>query len=397
MSNRVFVIGVGLTKFEKPGAREWDYPQMGEEAGALALADAAIPYAMVEHAIVGYVFGDSTSGQTALYELGMTGVPVINVNNNCSTGSSALYTARNYVKGGIADCVLALGFEKMQRGSLANHWNDRTPPMQMMVEDMWARRGRADAPLAPQMFGNAGREYMERYGVTAETFAKVAEKNHRHSVNNPYAQFQIEYSCEEILNSPVVYAPLTKLQCCPTSDGGAAAVLASERFVDEHGLWDQAVEIIGQAMTTDTRDTFDGSDMSIVGYHFAKKAALAVYEESGLGPEDVQVIELHDCFSANELVTYEALGLCKPGRAGVLVDEGACTYGGTWVVNPSGGLISKGHPLGATGLAQCAELTWQLRGTAERRQVPATKAALQHNIGLGGAAVVTMYAKAKAG
>ena len=172
-----------------------------------------------------------------------------------------------------------------------------------------------------------------------------------------------------------------------------AAIIASERFVDKHGLWDRAIEIVGQAMTTDTAETFDGSDMSIVGYHFAKQAARRVYEESGLGPEDVQVIELHDCFSANELVTYEALGLCGPGQAGELVDEDACTYGGRWVVNPSCGLISKGHPLGATGLAQCAELVWQLRGTADARQVDGATAALQHNIGLGGAAVVTVYAK----
>jgi acetyl-CoA acetyltransferase len=246
------------------------------------------------------------------------------------------------------------------------------------------------------MFGNAGREYMERYGVTAETFAKIGEKNHRHSVNNPYSQFQDEYSLQDILNAPMVYDPLTKLQCCPTSDGGAAAVIASERFVREHNLWDQAVEIAGQAMTTDFESTFDGSDMSLVGVHMTKAAAEQAYEESGLGPEDMQVIELHDCFSANELVTYEGLGLCKEGEAGELVHEGATTYGGQWVVNPSGGLISKGHPLGATGLAQCSELTWQVRGTADKRQVPNVKAALQHNLGLGGAAVVTVYTKAVA-
>ena len=394
MSNRVFVIGVGMTKFEKPGGRDWDYPDMGREAGERALADAGIDYSLIEQAVVGYVYGDSTCGQRALYELGMTGIPCINVNNNCSTGSSALYTARNYVRGGIADCVLALGFEKMERGSLKGHFADRTPPMKPLIKEMWGRRERTEAPIAPQMFGNAGREYMERYGATRETFAKIAVKNHRHSVNNPNSQFRDEYSLDEILAAPMIYDPLTKLQCCPTSDGGAAAVLASERFVREHDLWDQAVEIVGQAMTTDTPETFDGSDMGIVGYHYAKKAALMVYEESGLGPEDVQVVELHDCFSANELVTYEALGLCEPGKAHLLVEEEATTYGGRWVVNPSGGLISKGHPLGATGLAQCAELTWQLRGTADKRQVPSVKAALQHNIGLGGAAVVTMYTKA---
>jgi acetyl-CoA acyltransferase len=227
--------------------------------------------------------------------------------------------------------------------------------------------------------------------VTAETFAKIGEKNHRHSVNNPYSQFQDQYSLQDILDAPMVYDPLTKLQCCPTSDGGGAAVIASERFVREHGLMDQAVEIAGQAMTTDFESTFSGSDMNIAGFEMTRAAARAAYEESGLGPEDAQVIELHDCFSANEVLNYEALGLCAEGKGGVLAAEGATTYGGQWVVNPSGGLISKGHPLGATGVAQCAELVWQLRGQAGARQVAGARVGLQHNIGLGGAVVVAAY------
>lgn len=394
MSNRVFVIGVGMTKFEKPGGRDWDYPDMVKESVEAAVADSGVAYDKIEQAVAGYVYGDSTCGQTGLYTVGMSGVPVVNVNNNCSTGSSALYLARNFVKGGLNDCVLAFGFEKMQRGSLKGVFADRTPPMKPMIKAMYAKRGKGTAPVAPQMFGNAGREYMEQYGATRETFAMIGEKNHRHSVANPNSQFQDEYSLQDILDAPMVWDPLTKLQCCPTSDGGAAAILASERFVREHDLWDRAVEIKGQAMTTDGDDTFDGSDRALVGFNFVRRAAQKVYEESGLGPEDVQTIELHDCFSAMELITYEALGLCEVGKAKDLVHEHATTYGGQWVVNPSGGLISKGHPLGATGLAQCAELTWQLRGTAGARQVQGTKAALQHNVGLGGAAVVTMYEKA---
>jgi len=396
MSNRVFVIGVGLTKFEKPGSRQWDYPDMGREAGNKALADAGIAYSSVEQAFVGYCYGDSTTGQRALYELGLTGIPAVNVNNNCSTGSSALYLARKFVQGGLADCVLALGFEKMEKGSLGNYFPDRTSPLDRHVQDMVDRRGMGKGPWAAQLFGNAGREYMDRYGVTAETFAKVAEKNHRHSVNNPYSQFQDQYTLEEILASPMIHDPLTKLQCCPTSEGGAAAVIASERFVTQHDLWDQATEIVGQGMTTDFSDTFSGSDMSLVGFQMTEVAARQAYEESGLGPNDVDVIELHDCFSTNELITYEALGLCGKGKAGTLINEGATTYGGQWVVNPSGGLISKGHPLGATGLAQCCELVWQLRGHAEKRQVPGATVGLQHNLGLGGAAVVTVYKKAVA-
>jgi acetyl-CoA acetyltransferase len=393
MTEKSYVIGVGMTKFEKPGARDWDYPDMGREAGEAALLDAGVEYGSIENAFMGYCYGDSTSGQRALYELGLTGIPAVNVNNNCSTGSSALFLARSFIQGGLADCVLALGFEKMEKGSLGVKFADRSNPMGQLFADMKARRGIAKAPPAAQVFGNAGREYMERYGVTAETFAKIGEKNHRHSVNNPYSQFQDQYSLQDILDSPMVFDPLTKLQCCPTSDGGAAAIVASERFVRERNLFDRAIELAGQAMSTDFESTFDGSDMSIAGLHLTQAAARKAYEESGLGPEDAQVIELHDCFSANELITYEGLGLCVQGKAADLIDDGAVDYGGRWVVNPSGGLISKGHPLGATGLAQCAELVWQLRGRAESRQVEGATVAIGHNLGLGGAAIVTVYRK----
>jgi acetyl-CoA acyltransferase len=395
MTNRTYVVGVGMTKFEKPGRREdWDYPQMAKESGTKALEDAGIAYDQVQQAYVGYVYGESTAGQRAIYELGLTGIPIVNVNNNCSTGSTALYLAAQAVRSGTADCALALGFEKMKPGSLTSTYEDREQPL---LKHLLALGELYDfaMPPAPWMFGAAGREHMEKYGTTAEQFAKIGEKNHRHSVNNPYAQFQDEYTLQEILDSREVYAPLTKLQCSPTSDGSGAAILASESFVEKHGLASQAVEIVGQAMTTDFASTFEAKTAAaLVGYDMSKQAALQVYEQSGLGPDDVQVIELHDCFSANELLTYEALGLCPEGEGGKLVDGGETTYGGRWVVNPSGGLISKGHPLGATGLAQCAELTWQLRGTADKRQVPKVTAALQHNIGLGGAAVVTAYQRA---
>lgn len=391
---RVFVIGVGMTKFEKPGRREdWDYPDMARESGANALADAGIPYADVEAASVGYVYGESTSGQRAVYELGMTGVPVVNVNNNCSTGSTALCLAAQQIRGGLNDCVLALGFEKMQPGSLGATYDDREQPMERHIMAL-AEISEVLFPPAPWMFGAAGREHMKLYGTTAEHFAKIGEKNHRHSVNNPNSQFRDEHTLDDILAARMIYDPLTKLQCSPTSDGSAAAILASEDFVDQHGLADRAVEIVGQAMTTDFQSTFDGTAKNIVGFDMSRQAAREVYEQSGLGPEDFQVIELHDCFSTNELLTYEALGLCPEGEGGKLVDSGETTYGGKWVVNPSGGLISKGHPLGATGLAQCAELTWQLRGEADKRQVSGVAAALQHNIGLGGAAVVTAYQRA---
>ncbi|AGM03873.1 lipid-transfer protein [Amycolatopsis keratiniphila] len=395
VANKVYVVGVGMTKFEKPGRREgWDYPQMAKESGTKALADAGISFDEVRQAYVGYVYGESTSGQRAVYELGMTGIPVVNVNNNCSTGSTALYLAAEAIRGGRADCALALGFEKMQPGSLGSTYDDREQPMGRHIQAL-AEISEVLFPPAPWMFGAAGREHMKTYGTTAEHFAKIGEKNHRHSVNNPYAQFQESYSLQDILDSRMIYDPLTKLQCSPTSDGSGAAILASESFVDSHGLAGQAVEIVGQAMTTDFASTFDGTAKNIIGYDMNAQAARQVYDQAGLGAADFQVIELHDCFSANELLLYEALGLCAEGEAGKLVDSGDTTYGGKWVVNPSGGLISKGHPLGATGLAQCAELTWQLRGTAGKRQVDGVQAALQHNIGLGGAAVVTAYQRAE--
>ncbi|WP_280347140.1 lipid-transfer protein [Nocardia neocaledoniensis] len=398
MSNRVFVVGVGMTKFEKPGRREgWDYPAMAKESGTKALADAGIEYSAVGEAAAGYCYGDSTSGQRAIYELGMTGIPIVNVNNNCSTGSTALYLAARAIRGGFVDCSLAIGFEKMQTGSLESQWNDREQPLMNHIQALAELRDFA-MPVAPWMFGAAGVEHMETYGSTPEHYAKIAEKNHRHSANNPYAQFQDVYTLDEVREAKMVYEPLgmTRLMCSPTSDGSAAAVLASERFVDEHGLGDRAVEIVGQAVVTDLESSFTAETArALVGIDMTAAAARQVYEQAGIGPEDVDVIELHDCFAPNELLTYEALGLAAEGEGHKLIDNGDTTYGGRWVVNPSGGLISKGHPLGATGLAQCAEMTWQLRGEAEQRQVVSAAAAsgvaLAHNIGLGGASFVTAY------
>ncbi|XP_004679078.1 PREDICTED: non-specific lipid-transfer protein [Condylura cristata] len=391
---RAFVVGVGMTKFFKPGSgNSRDYPDLAKEAGQKALADAQIPYSAVEQACIGYVYGDSTSGQRAIYHsLGLTGIPIINVNNNCATGSTALFMARQLIQGGMADCVLALGFEKMEKGSITMSFSDRTNPLDKHAEVLSNNCGLSAHPFASQIFGNAGREHMEKYGTKVEHFAKIGWKNHKHSVNNPYSQFQKEYSLDEVMKSRQVFDFLTVLQCCPTSDGAAAAILASEAFVQKYDLHAKAVEILAQEMVTDFPSSFEENSLiKMVGFDMSKEAARKCYMKSGLKPADIDVIELHDCFSTNELITYEALGLCPEGQGGKLVDRGDNTYGGKWVINPSGGLISKGHPLGATGLAQCAELCWQLRGEAGKRQVPGAKIALQHNLGLGGAAVVTLY------
>ncbi|KAL2728689.1 sterol carrier protein 2 [Vespula squamosa] len=393
LKEKVYVIGVGMTKFEKPGRSDGpDYPELAKEALNNALKDANVPYSDIKAACVGYVYGDSTCGQRAIYEVGLSGCPIYNVNNNCSTGSTALMLAKQLIESRNADCALALGFEKMDRGSLTSKFSDRTNPMDKHVQLMADIAGINERPITAQMFGNAGIEHMKKYGTKPEHFAKIAYKNHLHSVNNPYSQFQEKYTLEEIMKSPNVFGPLTKLQCCPTSDGAAAAILANENFVRKHGLESQAVEIVGMEMSTDLPSTFsENSCIKLIGYDMTKNAAEKVFTLTKYRPIDVDVIELHDCFSTNELITYEALGLCPPGQAGQLVDSGNNTYGGKYVINPSGGLISKGHPLGATGIAQCAELCWQLRGQAGKRQVSGAKLALQHNIGLGGAVIVALY------
>lgn len=366
---RVFVIGVGMTKFEKPGSRDWDYPDMGEEAVRAALADASLSYSSIQQATVGYVYGDSTCGQRCLYQLGMTAIPVFNVNNNCSTGASALFLAKQIIQSGNADCVLALGFEKMEKGSLSSKFMDRTNPLDKHVEKMIDNAGIDGSPIAAQLFGNAGIEHMKKYGTTEAHFAKIAQKNHKHSANNPKSQFRDVYTLEQILNSPRVFGPLTKLQCCPTSEGAAAAVVVSEAFVLKNGLQSRAVEILGMEMATDPASSLSDSSIKVVGSDMTALAMRRLLQNTGTTIDQVNVIELHDCFSANELITYEALGLCPEGQAGKFIDAGDNTYGGKFVVNPSGGLISKGHPLGATGLAQCAELVWQVRGEAGPRQV----------------------------
>jgi acetyl-CoA acetyltransferase len=390
MKRRVNVIGVGMTKFAKPGASD-DYHVMAAEAGKKALADAGINYNEVEQAFCGYVYGDSACGQRAVYELGLTGIPVVNVNNNCSTGSSALFLARQAIEGGLAECVIAVGFEKMERGALGSKFNDRENPMGQHAQLMITEQGFTQAPPAAQMFGGAGREYRWQHGTKRETFGKIAEKARKHASNNPYALFNQVLSLEEIMASEEVFDPLTRFQCCPPTCGAGAAILCSDEFAKKHGI-SNPVYIAAQAMTTDFASSFEEKSMiKMVGYDMTKAAAKKVYEEAGIGAEDVDVVELHDCFTANELLTYEGLGLCPEGGAEKFIWDADNTYGGKVVTNPSGGLLSKGHPLGATGLAQCTELVWQLRGQAEKRQVENARVALQHNLGLGGACVITMY------
>lgn len=389
--NDVVVAGVGMTPFRKPGDHA-PYAQMAAQAVRAALADAGLAYGQVQEAFAGYVYGDSTCGQAALYEVGMSGIPVVNVNNNCSTGSTALYLARRAVASGMADCVLALGFEQMEPGALGSHWPDRPSPLARFDDTTTALAGDSELPMAIRYFAGAGAEHMRRYGTPLETFAKVRAKASRHAARNPLALLRREISVQEVLDSPAIAeGVMTRLMACPPTCGAAAAVLVSEAFARRHGI-DARVRVLAQAMATDRASTFEsGSMLELVGLGMSREAAQAVYREAGVGPQDIDVCELHDCFAQNELISYEALGFCESGGAQRFVDAGDNTYGGAVVVNPSGGLLSKGHPLGATGLAQCFELTRQLRGQAEQRQVEGARLALQHNIGIGGAAVVTLY------
>lgn len=393
MSN-VRVAGVGMIPFTKPGkSEEWDV--MAEKAIRLALADAGISYDLIQQAYAGYVYADSTAGQSALYRVGSTGIPVFNVNNNCATGSSALYLARQMIESGAIDCALAFGFEQMVPGALGTVFKDRKATMERhSVKFLEMREYDPTKPPTAQMYGGAGVEYQQRYGASDETFAMISVKARRHAANNPLAVFRDLVTLEEVMASPQLSGPVTRLQACPPTCGAAAAVLVSPRFAAKHGI-NAPVEILAQALTTDFQGTWDGRSMiSLIGFDMMKAAASRVYEASGVSPDDVDVVELHDCFTPNELVAYEALGLTPEGTAERYIRDGQNTYGGKHVVNPSGGLLSKGHPIGATGLAQCYELTRQLRGTAEKTQVEGARLGLQHNIGLGGACVVTLYGKA---
>jgi acetyl-CoA acetyltransferase len=391
MTRNVFVAGVGMIPFKKPGTSD-PYDVMGAGAVREALADAGIDYADVQQAYAGYVYGDSTCGQKALYHVGMTGIPVINVNNNCATGSSALFLARQAVQSGAVDCALAVGFEFMQPGALSSKWSDRAPALERALSLVNELVDRTDLPSAIRQFSGAGRAHMEKYGTRLETFAKIRAKASQHAARNPLAVFRTVVTPEEVLASPMIWeGVLTRLMACPPTCGAAAAIVVSEEFARKRGLRTNVL-IAGQSLTTDLPSTYDTRDMiRVVGFDMTRAGAALAYEQAGVGPEDIDVIELHDCFAQNELLTYEGLGLCGEGEAEKLVNDGDNTYGGKWVVNPSGGLLSKGHPLGATGLAQCYELTHQLRGTADQRQVEGAKVALAHNLGLGGACVTTVY------
>jgi sterol carrier protein 2 len=393
MSEQVFIAGVGMIPFKKPGASA-HYDEMAAQAVRQALVDAGVGYDQVQQAYAGYVYGASTCGQKALYKVGMTGIPVINVNNNCSTGSSALFLARQAVQSGACEVALAVGFEEMQPGALTSPWTDRPGPFDEFNAALENAIGKIELPNALRMFGAAGQSHMKKYGTSMETFAAIRAKASRHADKNPLAVFRKVVTVEDVMAEKVMWpGVMTRSMACPPTCGAAAAIVVSKAYALKHGLRTD-VSIAGQSLTTDQPGALMTDDpIRMVGFDMAQAGARAAYEQAGIGPEDVDVVELHDCFAHNELISYEALGLCPEGEGAKFVADGDNTYGGRYVTNPSGGLLSKGHPLGATGLAQCYELTHQLRGTAEARQVEGARVAVQHNLGLGGACVVTVYKK----
>jgi acetyl-CoA C-acetyltransferase len=386
----VVIAGVGMIPFRKPG-RSDAYDVMGANAARAALADAGIEYSRVQAAYASYVYGDSCSGQAALYNVGINGIPIVNVNNNCSSGSTAFALAAQAVRGGINDCVLAVGFEQMRPGALDLVFPDRVSPVHRhnaaVAELMHLTEEERKLPPAIQLFGCQVDLLGERYGVGERALARVAVKARRHAAASPYAIFTEPLTEHDVLTSPLVYRGLRKLYACPPSCGAAAVIVCGERFAREHGIRTD-VRLAGQGWCSDRQEFFENDPLDVMFRALSREAASRAYEDAGVGPEDVDVVELHDCFVSNEIVTYAALGLCGEDELEKFVLEDENTYGGRYVVNPSGGLLSKGHPLGATGLAQITELVWQLRGEAGARQVPRARTALQHNGGLGSAGFV---------
>jgi acetyl-CoA acetyltransferase len=392
MSQTVHVVGVGMTRFSAPG-RHTSYDVMGRRAARAALEDAWLPFHLIDQAYVASARGESTAGQAALHHEGRSGIPIVNVGNGGASGATALWLAHQAVVGGAAECVLALGFEEVRlRTGTAR--KDRTGPPSRYDTAMRASQpydGRA--PWEAQLFGGAAQDYADRHGLKPGTLAKIVVKARRHGAANPNALFRKPLTEMQVLASPPLFGPITRLQAALPACGAAAVVVAGDRFARRHGLNSQVV-IRGQAMVSDSDRTFTTPDMmNLAGYELTRTAAGQVYESSGVGPEELQLAELYDHFASNELVTYEALGLTPEGTAEKFVLDGNNTYGGWVVTNPSGGLLARGNAEGATGLAQCAEIVWQMREQGKARQVDGVRHALQHTAGLGGACVVTLYEK----
>jgi acetyl-CoA acetyltransferase len=372
----VFVAGVGMMRFGRYPER--DVPDLGAEAVLLALKDAGLGMRDVEMLAAGCLFqANAMVGQRILQEVGQTGIPVVNVANACATGSTAFREAWMAVASGEHEVALAVGVEQMGKMGLLTGGGGSGVRTEGVI----------GSGLMPAVFGQAGMEHMRRYGTTREQFAKVAVKNHRHSTRNPLSQYQVEVSLEDVLAARMVAYPNTLYMCCPTGDGAAAAVLVSPEKARQVGA---RVKVLASVLTS---DPWTERDLTLPDVNtLTRNAAKQAYERAGVGPADIDLIELHDCFATAELLHYENLGLCREGEAGRMIDEGETAHGGRIPVNVSGGLLSKGHPLGATGIANVVEITTHLRGQAGGRQVEGAKVGLAHVIGLGSACTIQVLA-----
>ena len=376
-----YVVGVDMIKFGR--FPDKTVPQIGAEAAHLALDDSGLTIQDMEALYCGNL-GQASGmvGQRILQEIGQTGIPVVNVSNACATGATAFREAWASVKAGLYDLVIAVGVEQMGRGLLGGAGGSKGI----------SKEGLLGSGTMPSVFAEAGMEHARNYGTTFEQFAKVSVKNHHHSTMNAKAMYQIETPLETVMNAEMISYPNTKLMCSVNVDGSAAAIIASEKKAKELGLMSRAVKIRASILTS---DPWQERDLVMPDVNTCtRRAAAAAYEMAGLGAEDVDLVELHDCFATAEILHYENLGLCDDGEAGRMIDDGEVALGGKVPVNMSGGLLSKGHPLGATGIANIYEVSTHLRGEAGQRQVEGARIGLTHVIGLGSACGIHILEKA---
>lgn len=393
MTQETLIAGVGMVPFVRPGRSE-SYDVMAQKAVQAALADAGIGYGLVEQAFASFVYGDSCSGERALYRVGITGIPITNVNNNCASGSSALFLARQAVLSGVSECALAVGFEEMRPGALDRIFPTHADPLEHHRASVIAAMGlgaqEQALPPALLMFGSQLEWAARELQLTDEVFARVAVKARAHARHNPFAIFRDPLSVDEVLAAPTVWGRLRKLYACAPSCGAAAAIVCSLDFARRHGLRAE-VSILAHEMGSDIATDLDPPNVpDALSRAATRRVADRAYARAGVAPSDIDVAEVHDCFVSNELLSCASLGFCAEEDLAGFVLQGRNTYGGQVVVCPSGGLLSKGHPLGATGLAQITELTTQLRGQAGMRQVEGARLGLQHNGGLGTAVSVAI-------
>ncbi|MCP3986477.1 MAG: thiolase family protein [bacterium] len=375
-----YVVGIDMIKFGRFPERS--VPDLGSEAALMALDDCGLKIQDMQALYCGNLGqANAMVGQRVLQEIGQTGIPVVNCANACATGATAFREAWMSIKAGVYDVVLAVGVEQMGRGLLGGGGGGKGIP----------KEGLLGSGTMPAVFAEAGQEHARKYGTTFEQFAKVSVKNHHHSTLNPKAMYQIETPLETVMNAEMIAYPNTKLMCSVNVDGSAAAVLCSEKKAKELGLMGRAVKVSASVLTS---DPWQERDLVMPDVNSCtRQAAAMAYEMAGVGPEDVNLVELHDCFATAEILHYENLGLCKDGEAGRLIDEGETALGGRVPVNVSGGLLSKGHPLGATGIANIYEVSTHLRGEAGKRQVEGASVGLTHVIGLGSACALHVLEK----